>query len=73
MNHPVFLSLMTSKAILKFRARKPTLIGLVAGFKFYEDPICGDEAALIAVSPSGKTVGRTHFWELPSRDEVMGY
>ena len=71
MDHPVFSTLMSSKAAHKFWAENPEKLGLVAGFTFYEDPINGDEAPLIAISPSGKTIGRTHFWDMPSRDEVI--
>lgn len=38
-------------------------IGTVDGFVFYEDPIMGDEAPLMAVKDG--IVYRTEYWELP--------
>lgn len=44
-----------------------TLIGMVAGVKYYENPIRGDEAPLM-IKVGGKLVG-TEFWELSDVDE----
>lgn len=52
----------------KVMALKPTLIGKVAGVKFFEDPIRGDEVPLIA--DTGKSFGRTDFFELPDFTEI---
>jgi hypothetical protein len=46
----------------KFFALKPTLIGVVAGVKYYEDPIHGDEATLIAVTNT--TIEHTAHYEM---------
>ena len=54
----------------KFLAKNPTLLGRVMDWNFYEDPIRGDEAPLIAITPEG-TVRRTDFWEVPSIDEMI--
>lgn len=47
----------------KFLGDNPTLIGVVAGIKFYEHPKKGDESPLIA--DTGTEIGLTDFWELP--------
>ena len=48
---------------------KPTFIGRVGDYDFYEDPINGDEAPLIEIGPDGK-VKRSDFWETPDIDEL---
>ena len=53
----------------KFLAKKPTLIGSVAGSKFYEHPTGGDESPLIEITPQG-TIILTGWWDLPTVDEL---
>lgn len=52
----------------KVMSHNPTLIGIVAGVRFYEHPIQGDESPLIA--DTGTEIGLTDFWELPTLDEM---
>lgn len=48
----------------KVLAKTPTLVGVVAGIRFYEHPTRGDESPLIAdAGPEG--FGLTDHWELP--------
>ena len=47
-----------------FLSKNPTLIGTVAGHRFYEHPDLGDESPLIEITPAGK-VRRSEFWEVP--------
>lgn len=47
----------------------PTLIGVVAGIRFFENPRLGDEAPLIA-KHNGKWVS-TCFWEIPELEELI--
>tara|TARA_R110000744_G_scaffold308468_1_gene416537 strand:- start:1417 stop:1626 length:210 start_codon:yes stop_codon:yes gene_type:complete len=44
-----------------------TLIGIVAGVKYYENPILGDEAPLM-IKIDGRLRG-TEYWELSDIDE----
>lgn len=53
----------------KFLDLKPTLICTINDYKFYEDPIHGDEGFLVAITPRGR-VRRTCFTEVPSVDEL---
>ena len=53
-----------------FLAKRPALIGMVAGHTFYECPVMGDEETLYAVTPAGK-LKHTCFWELPTTDELF--
>ena len=53
----------------KFLARNPSLIGVVAGVRFYECVIHGDEAPLIAVTD--EQCGYTDYYELPKLDEFV--
>ena len=55
----------------KVLAANPTLIGIVAGIKFYEHPMKGDESPLIALMVDG-SCGLTDYWELPSHWELTG-
>jgi len=54
----------------KFLSNNPTLIGVVAGVRFYEHPFYGDEMTLVMITPRGRKITST-FWELPSFDEVL--
>ena len=47
---------------VKFFALCPSLIGTVAGVRYFEDPIHGDEETLIAVTSS--TIEHTPHYEL---------
>jgi hypothetical protein len=62
MNEPT-----TDKA--KKLAREATLIGVVSGVPFYENPAFGDEAPLLYINKEGKAK-LSDFWELPSYDEL---
>lgn len=53
-----------------FMNKKPTLIGVMLGHKFYEHPTMGDEAPLYVITPEGK-IKRSFHWEMPSHLEVM--
>ena len=57
-----------SEKAKKFLERNPTLIGEVCGAKFYEDPIFGDEATLLEITPKGRLC-RTSWHDLPSEEE----
>lgn len=59
---------LTDKA-RAFLARKPTLIGIVAGVHFYEHPAYGDEAPLVAIA--GGKLRRTDCWELPEVEDAL--
>ena len=48
----------------KFMKKNPTLIGTVAGVKFYEHPVYGDEHPLLAITKEGK-LKHTGCYELP--------
>ena len=52
-----------------FLAKKPTLIGRVAGHAFYEHPTYGDESPLIMITPDGK-VKKSDHWELPDASDI---
>lgn len=47
-----------------FLAKDPTLLGVVLGHQFYEDPTYGDERSMWMITPEGK-LKRTHWWDLP--------
>jgi hypothetical protein len=51
-----------------FIDKKPILIGIVRGVKFYEHPIFGDESPLVAIM--GDKCGLTDFWEIPTIEEL---
>ena len=53
--------------ILEFRGEAEFLIGVVAGVKYYENPIRGDEAPLM-IKVGGRLVS-TDYWELSDVDE----
>lgn len=53
-----------------FFAHNPTLIGIVADFKFWEHPTKGDEAPLIIENKAGQ-IGLSHWYELPDFAEIM--
>lgn len=46
---------------------KATLIGIVAGVKYYENPVLGDEAPLM-VKVNGELI-ETDYWELSDADD----
>lgn len=52
-----------------FLSQRPTLVGAVLGYRFYEHPTRGDEAPLIAITPDGRVIP-TDWWECPSMFEV---
>lgn len=52
-----------------FFKRSPELLGVVAGVRFYECAIHGDERPLIAVTDSA--CGYSTFWELPEPSELL--
>lgn len=54
----------------KFMSKNPTLIGVVDGVKYYEDPDYGDEGPLMYVK--GGKVFMSEFWDLPSLEEALG-
>ena len=53
----------------KFFAHNPTHVGTVANIRFYENPIHGDEAPLIA--DTGEHIGHSVFYEIPTLDELL--
>ena len=48
----------------KFKEHNPTYIGTMAGHKYYEDPIYGDEAPLKVITPEGE-LKTSIWWEMP--------
>ncbi len=50
-------------------AMDPTLVGEVGPYKFYEHPIWGDEAPLIAVG--NNECGLTDYFDLPTLEELQ--
>lgn len=67
--HPVINRQMTKSWFNRLvDERKAELIGVVGEWTFYEDPIYGDEAELIATN--GKEWGESHFRELPDLEEI---
>lgn len=52
----------------KTMAHNPTLVGVVAGIRFYEHPLRGDEAPLVA--DTGTEFGLTDFWDLPTLEDL---
>ncbi|WON75547.1 hypothetical protein [Serratia sp. UGAL515B_01] len=55
----------------KFLAKKPLLIGVVMGYKFYEHPELGDETDLKVLTLDGRLVS-SGYYDLPSTHEMMG-
>ena len=53
-----------------FLDRKPTYIGTVSGYRFYEHPTLGDESPLVMITLEGKVRVST-FWELPDAFEII--
>ena len=47
-----------------------TLIGVVKGIAFYEDPDYGDEETLLQYDAETDTLWTTDFWELPHPYEL---
>jgi len=47
----------------------PTLIGVIMGVRFYECPIHGDEAPLIAVTDT--QCGYTDYYDMPNSGEFI--
>lgn len=60
--------MLTEKA-KRFLAKNPTLIGSVAGHKFYEHPTLGDESPLVVINPDGE-IDISDWWELPTTSEL---
>lgn len=60
---------LTGDMVKGFMANKPTLLGRVGPFTFYEDPIHGDEENLWAKTPEDELY-LTEFRELPTLDEI---
>ena len=72
-NHSVYAEPrgMSERELMRYR---PTKIGQVSHYVFYEDPELGDEAPLLVVNVGTGLPGSvwvSHFWELPSFEEVM--
>ena len=61
--------MMLSDKAKSFLAKGPTLIGTLAGVRYYEHPTRGDEAPLIAIGHDGR-VRKTGFWEMPSLSDI---
>ena len=65
---------ITWKQLMKYR---PTEVGRVGPYRFYEDPELGDEAPLLVVNEGGShgpqavDVYVSHFYDLPTFDEVF--
>lgn len=55
-----------------FLSRNPTLIGIVAGIRFYEHPTYGDESPLVAILPDGRKK-LSPYWECPDACELEGW
>lgn len=54
----------------KVFADGPTLVGVVAGIRFYEHPRRGDEVPLIAYHKPSGLMGLSVFWEVPALEEI---
>jgi len=52
--------------------KKAELIGVVGGISFYENPLRGDEAPLMATD-GDRYVIDSDFWDLPGFNEVMDW
>ena len=48
----------------------PTLVGVVAGLHFYEDPEEGDEGPLLVTLPALSRAAITDCWDLPDGEEL---
>jgi hypothetical protein len=61
----------TGKARNWLHAHKATLLATRYGFRFYENPLRGDEAPILAIldgsGPAG-TIWNTHDFDLPTSD-----
>lgn len=55
----------------KFLAQAPTLIGQIAGCKFYEHPVYGDESPMVAIFNGKKWT--SPFYDLPSLGETIDW
>jgi hypothetical protein len=53
----------------KFLSKNPTLISTVAGVRFYECPIQGEDVPLRAITKDGK-LKMTDFYESPDVEEL---
>ena len=62
----MYLSKQINKA--KFMAHNPTLIGNVAGYRFYEHPTEGDESPMIVIGHG--LCGLSDYWDLPDITEL---
>jgi len=56
----------------KLMSRNPTLMGIVAGYRFYESPTYGDEAPFLMITPEGK-LKHTDCFELPEAQDIGYY
>jgi hypothetical protein len=56
---------------LRFWRERPTLIGKVKHYEFYEDPYCGDEGCLWQYDLDRKTLKCSDFYELPTEEELL--
>jgi hypothetical protein len=61
---------MLTENAKNFLAKNPVLIATVAGIRFYECPVRGDESPLRYITPEGK-LKTSDFWEAPSLEEVL--
>lgn len=50
--------------------QEPTLVGVIAGLHFYEDPEEGDEGPLLVTLPALKLAAITDCWDLPDGEEL---
>jgi hypothetical protein len=61
-----------SEKASKFMSKKPTHVGTVLGYRFYEHPDYGDETTLKVITPLGK-IKSTSFWDIPTTLEVIDW
>lgn len=52
-----------------FDSKNPTLLGVVLGIKFYEDPVGGDLVELIEEHPDG-SLYRSDLYEVPYYEDL---
>ena len=51
----------------------PSLVGEIAGWKFYEHPIYGDAEPLMAITPEGNFLEWTDWDEVPTQQDIEEY